>query len=152
MLIAYITMNRNLNKNLHIIQEQTSGTQVNQDTFWIFKTRIKAMKVYQSFPKLILLSFFNIYTVRINIVELGKRGWKYKVFKGWFSVENAVWSWCKWTGSMLCKQWLTSDQGIFQRGCKYKDWLNSKYKVVSTFRNTDCISLRRQSELDTSAG
>lgn len=71
-------MNRNLNKNLNSIQEQTSGTQVNQDKFWIFKTRIKAMKAYQSFPKLILLSFFIN-----NIVELGKRGCiRYKVFKG----------------------------------------------------------------------
>lgn len=46
MLIACITMNRNLNKNLNSIQEQTSG----QDKFWIFKTRIKPMKAYQSFP------------------------------------------------------------------------------------------------------
>ena len=82
MLIACVTINRKLNKNPNIIQEQTYETQVNQDKFWIFKTRIKAMKAYQSFPKLIQLSFFNIYTARKNIVELGKRGCKYKVFKG----------------------------------------------------------------------
>lgn len=54
MLIACVTINRKvIQKKPYSNQEETSETQLifsdNQDQFWIFKAKIKAIKGYQSF-------------------------------------------------------------------------------------------------------
>ena len=54
----------------------------------------------------------------------------------------------KWTGSMLCKQRLTADQRISQKGVKIK--VSTILAII--FCNIDCMYvLQRQSELEISA-
>ena len=125
----------------------------NEDQFWIFKSKIKPMKAhYACLNKLI--QFFG----HIHSSHAYRQKWGVVMVQVIILLSPTM----TWTRTILCKQRLTADQRISQRGDESKRYFMAYLYNVSTIeairqlwqltiKTVYKYILRRQSEWETSA-